>query len=219
MNPKPPQAHTVPNVRFLCEQKGPSEALLTTKLSEIFAAGGLVERAYLVRVAFGNDPAAMNVVLAIRTRSGGEERELLSTVGDAFASLLVRTSTSTFYLSGTIRRRPSEMSVRPSIRRLRRWTGYTEATLFAVAPRHWCNSRTPLRSSRPPGLNKCTDEIRGIAGLGVLRRGGLGTCLRGHRHRQPRAPCSSQGVDPEALLAECRRDASRLAAQVPTRGT
>jgi hypothetical protein len=87
MNPKPPQAHTVPKVRFLCEQKGPSEALLTTKLSQAFASGGLVDRAYLVRVSFGANPAAMNVVLAIRTKSGAEERGLLPVVSGAFASI------------------------------------------------------------------------------------------------------------------------------------
>jgi len=87
MSIKPPQAHTVPKVRFLCEQKGPSETLLTTKLSQAFAAGGLVERAYLVRVSLGNDPAAVNVVLAIRAKRGGEERELLAIASAAFASI------------------------------------------------------------------------------------------------------------------------------------
>jgi hypothetical protein len=87
MKPKPPQAHTVPKVRFLCEQKGPSETILTTKLSQAFATAELVERAYLVRVSAASDPAAMNVVLAIRTKSGAEERGLLPVVSGTFASI------------------------------------------------------------------------------------------------------------------------------------
>jgi len=87
MNIKPPQAHTVSKVRFIGEQKGPSEKLLTTKLSQVFAAGGLVERGYLVRVSYGNDPAATNVVLAIRTKSGEEERGLLTEINGSFASI------------------------------------------------------------------------------------------------------------------------------------
>ncbi len=87
MDPKWPQAHKVPRVRFLCEQKGPSEALLTAKLCREFASSKLALRAYLVRAAYGPEPATPNVVLAIRTKSGGEEPILLPVVNSAFASL------------------------------------------------------------------------------------------------------------------------------------
>jgi hypothetical protein len=84
---KPPLQHVVPNARFLCEQRGPSESLLTARLSHAFASSGLVERAYLVRVSYENTAGAMNVVLAIRTKSGVEERALLREVGTVFASI------------------------------------------------------------------------------------------------------------------------------------
>jgi hypothetical protein len=84
---KPIDTFRLSQVRFLCEQKGPTEALLTSKLSEGFASSGLVQRAYLARVAYVNDPAAMNVVLAIRTKSGGEEQALLPRINAAFASI------------------------------------------------------------------------------------------------------------------------------------
>jgi hypothetical protein len=84
---KPIETHRLPQVRFLGEQKGPTETVLTSKLSEGFASSGLVLRAYLVRVAYVDDPAAMNVVLAIRTKSGGEEPALLQGINAAFASI------------------------------------------------------------------------------------------------------------------------------------
>ena len=84
---KPIDTFRLPQVRFLCEQKGPTESALTAKLSQGFASSGLVLRAYLVRVSYGNDPAAMNVVLAMRTKSGGEEPGLLPGINTAFASI------------------------------------------------------------------------------------------------------------------------------------
>ena len=72
--------HTVPRVRFLCEQKGPFEAILTEKLAQGFAENGLVMRAYLVRIGHGTDPVAQSVVLAIRTKVVGAEQVLLSGV-------------------------------------------------------------------------------------------------------------------------------------------
>jgi hypothetical protein len=86
MNSRPMEKHKVPSVRFICEQTGPSEAQLTGKLVRSFASGRLVERAYLVRVSFG-DLGPTGVVLAIRTSSGGEEPSLLPIVGSAFASI------------------------------------------------------------------------------------------------------------------------------------
>jgi hypothetical protein len=84
---KPMDTFRLPQVRFLCEQKGPTETALTSKLSQGFASSGLVLRAYLVRVSYVKDPAANNVVLAIRTRSGGEEPWLLPGINAAFASI------------------------------------------------------------------------------------------------------------------------------------
>jgi hypothetical protein len=77
----------LPQVQFLCEQKGPVEATLTAKVSQGFASSGLVLRAYLVRVSYGNEPAATNVVLAMRTKSGEEEPGLLPGINGAFASI------------------------------------------------------------------------------------------------------------------------------------
>jgi hypothetical protein len=87
MHSKLPQAHKVPKVQFLCEQKGPSEGLLTAKLSQQFASKRLVRRAYLVRVSFAGDASAVSVVLAIGTKSGVGEPDLLREIGDAFASI------------------------------------------------------------------------------------------------------------------------------------
>jgi hypothetical protein len=84
---KPIEAFRRPEVRFLGEQKGPTERTLTSKLSDGFASAGLVAHAYLVRVSYGNDPGAMNVVLAIRTKSGGDEKVLLPGISAAFASI------------------------------------------------------------------------------------------------------------------------------------
>lgn len=81
------RAHMVSKVRFLHEQKGPYEELLTAKLSqELAALKQLVVRAYLVRISNTNDSRS-GVVLAIRTRSGREEPGLLPVVGAAFSSL------------------------------------------------------------------------------------------------------------------------------------
>jgi hypothetical protein len=77
----------LPPVRFLCEQKGPTETILTAKFSQDFVLSGLVLRAYLVRVAYANDPSAASVVLAVRTKGGGEERTLLPGINTAFASI------------------------------------------------------------------------------------------------------------------------------------
>jgi SseB protein C-terminal domain len=87
VSPKPPEVHAVPNTRFLGEQIGPTETLLTAKLTEIFASGGLVLRAYLVRVSMGPDPSALNVLLAVRTKAGGMEPSLFPPINAAFASL------------------------------------------------------------------------------------------------------------------------------------
>jgi hypothetical protein len=84
---KPIDTFRLPQVRFLGEQKGQTEVTLTTKLSRVFASSGLVLRAYLVRVLYGDDSTAMNVVLAIRTKSGGEEQTLLPGINAAFASI------------------------------------------------------------------------------------------------------------------------------------
>lgn len=84
---KPIDTFHLPQVRFLREQKGPTEAKLTAKLSQGFASSGLVLRAYLVRVSYLSGPSAMNVVLAIRAKGGGQERELLPGINAAFASI------------------------------------------------------------------------------------------------------------------------------------
>jgi hypothetical protein len=55
---KPTVTVTVPKMRFLCEQSGPSETLLKERLSQVFLSGRLIRRAYLVRVTYENSPTA-----------------------------------------------------------------------------------------------------------------------------------------------------------------
>jgi hypothetical protein len=81
------ESFSLPTVRFLAEQKGPTESILTKLLSDKLAMSGLVHRAYLVRATYGQDATCTSIVLAIRTHSGGEERSLLPSVNAAFASI------------------------------------------------------------------------------------------------------------------------------------
>ena len=85
-----PEAHVVPEARFIGEQKGPFESLLTSKLSHEFASGGLVSRAYLVNAMYGHEPSARHVVLAVRTLTGCDEPAVLSAINSAFAYIFKR---------------------------------------------------------------------------------------------------------------------------------
>jgi hypothetical protein len=83
---KPIVTLTVPKVRFLCEQSGPIETTLKERLSKIFSSGGLIRRAYLVRVTY-EERGATSVALALRTSTDRDEPALVGTVGATFASI------------------------------------------------------------------------------------------------------------------------------------
>jgi hypothetical protein len=85
------EVHKVSGVRFLGEQTGPTEKLLTDKLSQIFASNGLILRAYLVRASYATKPDALNVVLALLTKTGREEPTIVREIGATFASFFGRT--------------------------------------------------------------------------------------------------------------------------------
>jgi hypothetical protein len=76
----------IPKTRFLHEQTGPIETQLKARLADALAATDLVQRAYLVRVAY-DEQGTYDVALCIRTASGQVEEKLLPVVRATFASL------------------------------------------------------------------------------------------------------------------------------------
>jgi len=84
---KPIVTLTVPKVRFLNEQVGPIETTLKERLSKFFSSGGLIRRAYLVRVTYEESEKATSVALALRTSTDRDEPGLADTVGATFASI------------------------------------------------------------------------------------------------------------------------------------
>lgn len=83
---KPIVTLTVPKVQFLCEQSGPIETTLKEQLSKIFSSGGLIRRAYLVRVAY-EERGPTSVALALRTSTDRDEPGFVGRVGATFASI------------------------------------------------------------------------------------------------------------------------------------
>jgi SseB protein C-terminal domain len=75
------------SARFISEQKGAAEAFLTTRLAQEFSRARVVNRAYLVRVAYGEDTVGIDVVLAIRSLCEVEDVPLINTINDLFASI------------------------------------------------------------------------------------------------------------------------------------
>jgi hypothetical protein len=73
-----------PVIHFVGEQDGAVERELKTKLSELFATRQQVQRAYLVRVRYGNEPA-INVALALI--ASAQQEELVAEVGQLFHSM------------------------------------------------------------------------------------------------------------------------------------
>jgi hypothetical protein len=84
---KPSITLTMSTVQFLCEQNGPIETALKERLSELFRSGGLIRRAYFVRVTYEERGATTSVALALRTSSGRDEPSLVGPIGAAFASI------------------------------------------------------------------------------------------------------------------------------------
>ena len=83
---KPLEVHRRPKIEFLGEQDGPPERLLKDALREAFTNDAGVERAYLVRVNYG-DASRHNVALFVRCP---EDARVVRVVGEHFAKLFGR---------------------------------------------------------------------------------------------------------------------------------
>jgi hypothetical protein len=81
--PRPPEEIYIQEPRFVGEQDGPTERILKQKLSEAFGGEPAVQRAYLARMAEGQN---INVVLALRANPGFEHA-LVRQVGAIFAPI------------------------------------------------------------------------------------------------------------------------------------
>jgi hypothetical protein len=81
--PKHPQEMRVPQVRFLSEQDGPPEQLLKNRLTEFFQHDKSVRRAYLAKVALGEQSS---VALCLKTQFGAD-RGLAEKIGGIFGMI------------------------------------------------------------------------------------------------------------------------------------
>ena len=80
-----PQIMTIPSIRFLGRQTGPTEQLLEQKVTPYFSLNIDVRSAYLARVAYP-DRREVGVALCVGMRSGSKEA-LVTELGSAFASI------------------------------------------------------------------------------------------------------------------------------------
>lgn len=69
----------------MCEQDGPVEVPLKAKLRTAFASGGQVERAYLVRVDYGDHD--YNVALCLRTPTAAADQGVMEEASRTFAAM------------------------------------------------------------------------------------------------------------------------------------
>lgn len=70
---RPPEKWYAPKIRFVGEQDGPVEWRIKAEWNATLVQHSNIERAYLARVAY-EDPQEFNVVLAIRSMSGGNDQ-------------------------------------------------------------------------------------------------------------------------------------------------
>jgi hypothetical protein len=77
-----PEARMEPKINFVAEQDGTSERKLKSSLADLFKSVFNVQRAYLVRVDYG-DPSAYEVALCIRADKPDEA--LVREIGKVFA--------------------------------------------------------------------------------------------------------------------------------------
>jgi hypothetical protein len=82
---KHPEELQVPQFRFLGEQDGPSERMLTERLLELFRRDRSVNVAYLARVEFDN-PSQTGVALCLKTKFGAD-RDMVEKIGKTFGSI------------------------------------------------------------------------------------------------------------------------------------
>jgi hypothetical protein len=85
---KPMEQFNAPKLTFLCEQDGEIERKLKSQLVVFLSDKPNLIRAYLARVDYG-DPKAYNVALCLRCLHG-EDKSLLSDIGQIFASVFGR---------------------------------------------------------------------------------------------------------------------------------
>jgi hypothetical protein len=87
-----------PVINFLCEQDGSPEQLLKRALVTAFDSKGMVDRAYLVRVDYG-DPSSYEVALCVVAKEK-DQKAILKEVAACFSRIFNReTHLDTLFLT------------------------------------------------------------------------------------------------------------------------